>query len=73
MNAGTSKHGTGLWMKLLSVALISGAAAACGCSQGSRVASGDPQANGKSAEIKAHLAQLSEQDRKLAEAKVSAS
>jgi hypothetical protein len=70
LNAENSKNRTMLWMNLLSVTLVCISAAAWGCSQGNSVADRDPHTQGKSKEIEARLAQLSDEDRKLAEAQV---
>jgi hypothetical protein len=70
VNAGNSKNGTLLWMNVLGVTLFIAAIAALGCSKGSGVANDDHHAPGVSEEIRAQLAQLSDEDRKLAEAQV---
>ncbi|HEX4146070.1 MAG TPA: hypothetical protein VHY91_21390 [Pirellulales bacterium] len=70
MNAGNLKNKTMPWINLLSVTLVSLAAAAWGCSKSPDVADADRQVHGTSEQIKANLAKLGDEDRKLAEAQV---
>ena len=68
MSALNSKNGTRLWLSLLSVALVCVAVAAWGCSKGPGVADDGPHGLVTLNDIQARLAQLSDEDRKLAEA-----
>jgi hypothetical protein len=70
LNVGNSKTGNILWMNLLGVTLVSAALAAWGCSKGNSVADHDDGAHRGSPAVQAQLAQLSDADRKLAEAQV---
>jgi hypothetical protein len=71
LNAENSKNGNLLWMNLLGATLFCASVAAWGCSKSNSVADADHQAQaGMSDEIKESLAQLSDEDRKLAEAQV---
>jgi hypothetical protein len=70
VNAENSQNSGMWWMNLMSVTLVSVAVAAWGCSQGNGVAEHEHvhHSDGTSKEIKAWLAQLSDEDRQLAEA-----
>jgi YHS domain-containing protein len=57
-------------MNLLGVTLLGVFVVAWGCSRGSHLADSDTPAHVASKEVKARLAQLSDEDRKLAEAQV---
>ena len=70
LNATNSKYGTLLWMNLVGMTLLCALVMAWGCSQGSHLTDSDAPAPGMSKEIQAQLAQLSDEDRKLAEAQV---
>ena len=67
MSASISKNETRLWLSLLGVALVSVAAAASGCAKAPGGADDGHDTLVTSSEIQARLAQLSDEDRQLAE------